>query len=100
MIPHALPTSVRHIPSHEPDTIQNKLDPQSRNETIRDRAPAIIERPATIHSCSKKERWEDLRWWLLGFGDGVEVEAPARLRREVAGTARRCPTSTIHDKTL
>lgn len=31
---------------------------------------------------------EDLRWWLLGFGDGVEVKGPAKLRREFARTAR------------
>ena len=31
----------------------------------------------------------DLRWWLLGFGAGVEVLAPAHLRAEFAGHARR-----------
>lgn len=30
-----------------------------------------------------------LLWWLLGFGDGVEVLAPASLREELAGIARR-----------
>lgn len=28
-----------------------------------------------------------LRWWLLGFGDGVEVVKPKRLREEFAATA-------------
>lgn len=31
---------------------------------------------------------EDLRWWLLGFGDGVEVKSPARLRKEMARTVQ------------
>ena len=30
-----------------------------------------------------------LRWWLLGFGSGVEVLEPAALRAEMAETARR-----------
>lgn len=30
-----------------------------------------------------------LRWWLLGFGDGVEVIAPAWLRQEFQEIARR-----------
>ena len=30
-----------------------------------------------------------LRWWLLGFGDGLEILKPAALRREVANVARR-----------
>lgn len=31
---------------------------------------------------------EDLRWWLLGFGAGVEVKSPARLRRAMSQTAQ------------
>lgn len=31
---------------------------------------------------------QQLRWWLLGFGDKVEVLEPAALRREFAGIAR------------
>jgi predicted DNA-binding transcriptional regulator YafY len=30
----------------------------------------------------------ELRWWLLGFGDGVEIIGPAGLRVELAATAR------------
>jgi len=30
-----------------------------------------------------------LRWWLLGFGAGVEVLEPVALRAEMADTARR-----------
>ena len=29
----------------------------------------------------------ELRWWLLGFGDGVEVLGPKALRREIGETA-------------
>lgn len=32
---------------------------------------------------------QQLRWWLLGFGDKVEVLAPASLRAEFAGIAGR-----------
>ncbi|KPK51655.1 MAG: hypothetical protein AMS22_10550 [Thiotrichales bacterium SG8_50] len=31
----------------------------------------------------------ELRWWLLGFGDGVEVIAPKALREEFAAIANR-----------
>ncbi len=31
----------------------------------------------------------ELRWWLLGFGDQVEVLAPASIREEMARIARR-----------
>lgn len=30
-----------------------------------------------------------LLWWLLGFGDGVEVQEPAELREEIASIATR-----------
>ena len=32
---------------------------------------------------------QQLRWWLLGFGDGVEVAGPERLRAVVANEARK-----------
>ncbi|RMD80285.1 MAG: WYL domain-containing transcriptional regulator [Gammaproteobacteria bacterium] len=32
---------------------------------------------------------EALRWWLLGFGDGVEVLAPEALRKELRATLER-----------
>ena len=32
---------------------------------------------------------QELRWWLLGLGDGVEVVAPAPLRDEMAGMIQR-----------
>ncbi|MBX3302969.1 MAG: WYL domain-containing protein [Nitrospira sp.] len=31
----------------------------------------------------------ELRWWLLGFGDMVEVLGPKTLRKEFAATAKR-----------
>ena len=31
---------------------------------------------------------EQLRWWLRGFGDKVEVIGPKRLREEMAQVAR------------
>ncbi|HLF95695.1 MAG TPA: WYL domain-containing protein, partial [Methylococcaceae bacterium] len=32
---------------------------------------------------------QELRWWLLGFGEGVEVLAPKALRRNLAETAAK-----------
>ncbi len=32
---------------------------------------------------------QELRWWLLGFGDQAEVLAPERLRSEFEATVRR-----------
>ena len=32
---------------------------------------------------------QELRWWLLGFGDGVEVLEPKNLRKDFADLARR-----------
>ena len=29
---------------------------------------------------------KELRWWILGFGDGVEVIEPLELRKEIANT--------------
>lgn len=34
----------------------------------------------------------ELRWWLLGFGDGVEVLAPKKLRQEFRATAQSLAT--------
>ena len=31
---------------------------------------------------------QQLRWWLMGFGDLIEVVAPKSLRKEFAETAR------------
>jgi len=35
---------------------------------------------------------QELRWWLLGFGDAVEVLSPTLLREEFAGQARAMQT--------
>lgn len=37
-----------------------------------------------------------LRWWLLGFGDGVEVLAPESLRHELSDTAARMAARYTH----
>jgi len=38
-----------------------------------------------------------LRWWLLGFGDGVEVLAPAALRQEMRDAAARLAARYLAD---
>lgn len=41
-----------------------------------------MELRATVHDT------QQLRWWLLGFGPSIEVLKPAKLRREIAQTAK------------
>ena len=31
----------------------------------------------------------EIRWWILGYGDQVEVLAPVALRKRIARTAKR-----------
>jgi predicted DNA-binding transcriptional regulator YafY len=40
-----------------------------------------------------------LRWWLQGFGDAVEVLSPSGLRRQHADTARRLAARYDHGDT-
>jgi len=42
-----------------------------------------------LHLSATVPHTRALVWWLLGFGDGVVLEAPASLREELASTARR-----------
>jgi predicted DNA-binding transcriptional regulator YafY len=42
-----------------------------------------------LHLCATVPNTRSLVWWLLGFGDGVEVREPVDLRREIAGIAAR-----------
>jgi predicted DNA-binding transcriptional regulator YafY len=56
--------------------------PLSEDQSLSPGADGRVELTASVLDT------EDLRWWLLGFGDGVEVKAPAKLRREVASAAQ------------
>jgi predicted DNA-binding transcriptional regulator YafY len=40
-----------------------------------------------LHLQAKVVNTEQLRWWLLGFGDKVEVIKPKTLRQELAQIA-------------
>jgi predicted DNA-binding transcriptional regulator YafY len=42
-----------------------------------------------LHLAATVPNTRALVWWLLGFGDGVEVREPAELREEMAGIAAR-----------
>ena len=56
--------------------------PLSDDQSIRDAEDEDdVEIQATVDDTA------ELRWWLLGYGDLVEVVAPVRLRREMARTA-------------
>lgn len=43
----------------------------------------------TVRITATVKDTQQLRWWLLGFGDHVVVEGPAALREEFAATCRR-----------
>lgn len=57
--------------------------PLSEDQTLAPAADGRVELAASVLDT------EDLRWWLLGFGDSVEVKGPVKLRREMAGTVQR-----------
>jgi predicted DNA-binding transcriptional regulator YafY len=50
--------------------------PLSDDQTIVEQGDGCMLVTATVQDTS------ELRWWLLGFGDGVEVIAPIALRKE------------------
>ncbi|MDZ7841711.1 MAG: WYL domain-containing protein [Gammaproteobacteria bacterium] len=56
--------------------------PISSDQSLRPREDGRVELTATVLDT------EDLRWWLLGFGAGVEVVGPARLRKRMTRTVR------------
>jgi predicted DNA-binding transcriptional regulator YafY len=53
----------------------------SQDQEIKDRKDGDVMLTATVPDNS------EIRWWLLGFGDQVEVLAPAKLRQEFAQVA-------------
>ena len=56
--------------------------PLSADQQIVDEDDGRVRLSATVNDTAL------LRWWLLGFGSGVEVLEPATLREEMAETAR------------
>jgi predicted DNA-binding transcriptional regulator YafY len=54
--------------------METPLAPDQEHETLHDRR---IEIRATVDDS------QQLRWWLMGFGSGVEVVAPEHLREEI-----------------
>jgi len=55
--------------------------PLSDDQTIAEQEGGRMLVTVTVHDTS------ELRWWLLGFGDGVEIVAPKSLRREFQSIA-------------
>lgn len=55
--------------------------PLSADQKLRTRADGCLQLTATVPNT------RSLVWWLLGFGDGVEVVGPVELRAEMAGIA-------------
>jgi predicted DNA-binding transcriptional regulator YafY len=55
--------------------------PLSKDQRLREQKDGQVLVEATVRDT------EELRWWLLGFGDGVEVVGPTSLRREMAACA-------------
>lgn len=54
----------------------------SADQTLRDEPDSRVRLTATVPDTG------ELRWWLLGFGDGVEVLGPEELRKEFAAIAQ------------
>jgi predicted DNA-binding transcriptional regulator YafY len=57
--------------------------PLSKDQVITDHSEHLMQLTASVPMT------EQLKWWLLGFGDNVEVLAPKALRTEIAGIAKR-----------
>ena len=57
--------------------------PLSRDQQLERLADGRVELSATVHDTAQ------LRWWLLGFGSGVEVVEPRALRDEFRDEAER-----------
>lgn len=55
--------------------------PLSKDQRLRKKKDGRVLVKATVRDT------QELRWWLLGFGDGVEVLAPTSLRKEFAAVA-------------
>ena len=47
-----------------------------------DQVIKVIDENSSLLTATVKDT-QQLRWWLLGFGDGVEVKQPAKLRKEM-----------------
>jgi len=54
----------------------------SADQTLADEPDGWVRISATVPDTA------ELRWWLLGFGEGLEVVEPPELRAELANTAR------------
>ncbi len=55
--------------------------PLSKDQRLRTRPDGRVLVEATVRDT------QELRWWLLGFGDGVEVLGPPGLRKDLAACA-------------
>lgn len=69
---------------YDPDVVIHLREtPLSRDQRLRDHPDGRVRLTATVRDT------EQLRWWLLGFGEWVEVLGPEELRREFAEIASR-----------
>ncbi|MBT9498854.1 MAG: WYL domain-containing protein [Zoogloea sp.] len=62
--------------------LETPLSTDQRVETVADDPKTLLISASVIDT-------PQLRWWLLGFGAGVEVLTPASLRNELSETAQR-----------
>ena len=53
----------------------------SHDQVLKETKNGLFQLTATVADTS------ELRWWLLGFGDGVEVIGPKSLRKEISETS-------------
>lgn len=83
-----------HFQSRGPIQLVARFDPaavEHLRETplSSDQSLMDVEDGARVELTASVDYDETLRWWLLGFGDLVEVVGPANLRSDVATTAER-----------
>ena len=67
--------------------------PLSEDQELHQRRDGRVRVTATVQNTSQ------LRWWLLGFGESVEVRRPGSLRKQMATTAARLYERYIGEST-
>ena len=78
--------------SEQPITIELAFAPEAGahlRETFLAADQRIVEKAGRLHLSAAIRPSQELLWWILGFGDQVEVIRPAPLRQEIAEIAEK-----------
>ena len=77
------PGTIKLVALFEPYAAAHLVEtPLSRDQRVKETADGWIRVESTVQDT------QQLRWWLLSFGDNVEVVKPKRLRTEFEGISR------------